>query len=100
MEGYQVAPLESVLETADIFVTTTGNKDIIMATGAHRHSAMQRVPFAGLSWLPTHFEAAIAVMLNVILLLHVAVAMSLYCAGAVSSSCLGGVGNCQCSAGL
>lgn len=33
MEGYQVAPLESVLETADIFVTTTGNKDIIMATG-------------------------------------------------------------------
>lgn len=33
MEGYQVAPLEDVLETADIFVTTTGNKDIIMAAG-------------------------------------------------------------------
>lgn len=33
MEGYQVSPLEDVLETADIFVTTTGNKDIIMATG-------------------------------------------------------------------
>ena len=32
MEGYQVAPLEDVLDTADIFVTTTGNKDIIMAT--------------------------------------------------------------------
>ncbi len=31
MEGYQVAPLEDVLTTADIFVTTTGNKDIIMA---------------------------------------------------------------------
>ena len=33
MEGYQVAPLEDVLETADIFITTTGNKDILMATG-------------------------------------------------------------------
>jgi adenosylhomocysteinase len=32
MEGYQVLPLEDVLETADIFITTTGNKDIIMAT--------------------------------------------------------------------
>lgn len=31
MEGYQVAPLEDVIETIDIFVTTTGNKDIIMA---------------------------------------------------------------------
>ncbi len=31
MEGYSVAPLEDVLETADIFITTTGNKDIIMA---------------------------------------------------------------------
>lgn len=31
MEGYQVAPLEDVLTTADIFITTTGNKDIIMA---------------------------------------------------------------------
>lgn len=32
MEGYQVAPLEDCLDTADIFITTTGNKDIIMAT--------------------------------------------------------------------
>jgi adenosylhomocysteinase len=31
MEGLSVAPLEDVLETADIFITTTGNKDIIMA---------------------------------------------------------------------
>ena len=31
MEGYQVAPLEDVVETADIFITTTGNKDIITA---------------------------------------------------------------------
>ena len=31
MEGYQVKRLESVLKTADIYVTTTGNKGIIMA---------------------------------------------------------------------
>lgn len=31
MEGYQVVRLEDVLETADIFITTTGNKDIITA---------------------------------------------------------------------
>jgi len=31
MEGYQVATLEDVIETADIFVTTTGNKDILTA---------------------------------------------------------------------
>ena len=29
MEGYQVARLEDVIETADIFITATGNKDII-----------------------------------------------------------------------
>lgn len=32
MEGFTVAPLEDCLETADIFITTTGNRDIIMAT--------------------------------------------------------------------
>jgi adenosylhomocysteinase len=31
MEGYQVATLEDVVETADIFVTATGNKDVITA---------------------------------------------------------------------
>ncbi|PSK97105.1 adenosylhomocysteinase [Murinocardiopsis flavida] len=31
MDGYQVATLEDVVETADIFVTTTGNFNIIMA---------------------------------------------------------------------
>jgi adenosylhomocysteinase len=30
MDGYQVCPIEDVLETADIFITTTGNKNIIM----------------------------------------------------------------------
>ncbi|MFI5209270.1 MAG: adenosylhomocysteinase [Gemmatimonadales bacterium] len=33
MEGYQVATIDDVLETADIFITATGNKDII--TAAH-----------------------------------------------------------------
>jgi adenosylhomocysteinase len=31
MEGYEVVRLEDVMETADIFVTATGNKDIISA---------------------------------------------------------------------
>ena len=30
MEGFQVATLHDVIDQADIFVTTTGNKDIIM----------------------------------------------------------------------
>src|ERR687890_2026167 len=31
MDGYQVARIEDVVETADIFITCTGNKDIILA---------------------------------------------------------------------
>ncbi|MGO4454241.1 adenosylhomocysteinase [Arthrobacter sp. RAF14] len=31
MDGYQVARLENVLSEGDIFITTTGNKDVIMA---------------------------------------------------------------------
>jgi adenosylhomocysteinase len=31
MQGYQVARLQDVIDTADVFITTTGNKDIIMA---------------------------------------------------------------------
>ncbi len=42
MEGYEVRKLDEVVETADIFVTTTGNKDII--TVAHmsrmKHNAI------------------------------------------------------------
>jgi adenosylhomocysteinase len=29
MDGYQVLPIEDVIETADIFITATGNKDVI-----------------------------------------------------------------------
>jgi adenosylhomocysteinase len=42
MEGYQVVRLEDVLDTADIFITTTGNKDIITAEhmNAMKHNAI------------------------------------------------------------
>jgi adenosylhomocysteinase len=33
MQGYQVTTLEAVVETADVFITATGNKDVI--TAAH-----------------------------------------------------------------
>src|SRR6202012_4670313 len=36
MDGYQVARLEDVVETADIFITSTGNKDIITAADMAR----------------------------------------------------------------
>ena len=42
MDGFQVATLEDVVETADIFVTATGNKDIITAEhmGRMKHQAI------------------------------------------------------------
>ncbi|MBA3523961.1 MAG: adenosylhomocysteinase, partial [Geodermatophilaceae bacterium] len=36
MEGFQVSTLADVLETADIFITATGNKDIITAADMER----------------------------------------------------------------
>ena len=36
MEGYDVKTLEDVIETADVFITTTGNKDIIKAADMAR----------------------------------------------------------------
>ena len=36
MEGYQVATLDDVVQTADIFITATGNKDIITAAAMAR----------------------------------------------------------------
>lgn len=44
MEGYQVLTVEDTLEYADIFVTTTGNKDII--TAAHM-SKMKNMAIVG-----------------------------------------------------
>src|SRR5690242_11236402 len=63
MDGYQVAPLEDVVETADIFVTATGNKDIITAADMARmkHQAIvgnighfdNEIDMAGLAKLPS-----------------------------------------------
>jgi adenosylhomocysteinase len=36
MQGYEVRRLDSVLESADVFITTTGNKDIITAADMKR----------------------------------------------------------------
>ncbi|MFI9744403.1 adenosylhomocysteinase [Streptomyces sp. NPDC052494] len=62
MDGYQVATLEDVVETADIFITTTGNKDIIMASDIARmkHQAIvgnighfdNEIDMAGLARIP------------------------------------------------
>lgn len=42
MDGYQVTTLEDMLDTADIFITATGNKDIITAEhmGQMKHQAI------------------------------------------------------------
>jgi adenosylhomocysteinase len=42
MEGYQVTTLEDAVETTDIFITATGNKDIITAAdmGRMKHQAI------------------------------------------------------------
>ncbi|WP_323960839.1 adenosylhomocysteinase [Arthrobacter sp. JZ12] len=44
MDGYQVARLETVLAQGDIFITTTGNKDVIMA---HHMAAMKHQAIVG-----------------------------------------------------
>src|SRR5437763_7732044 len=42
MEGYEVRTIEDVVETADVFVTCTGNRDIITAAhmGRMKHQAI------------------------------------------------------------
>jgi adenosylhomocysteinase len=62
MDGYQVATLEDVVETGDIFVTATGNKDIITAghMGRMKHQAIvgnighfdNEIDMAGLERVP------------------------------------------------
>jgi len=62
MEGYQVATLEDALPYADIFVTTTGNKDIILAShmAQMKHQAIvgnighfdNEIDMAGLAAIP------------------------------------------------
>ncbi len=62
MQGYEVRRLDEVVETADIFVTTTGNKDIITAEDMARmkHQAVvgnighfdNEIDIAGLTKVP------------------------------------------------
>jgi adenosylhomocysteinase len=62
MDGYQVATLDDVVGTADIFVTCTGNRDIIMASDMARmkHQAIvgnighfdNEIDMAGLARIP------------------------------------------------
>jgi adenosylhomocysteinase len=62
MDGYQVVTLEDVVETADIFITATGNKDIITADHMSRmkHQAIvgnighfdNEIDMAGLQRVP------------------------------------------------
>ncbi|HEU4629082.1 MAG TPA: adenosylhomocysteinase, partial [Gemmatimonadaceae bacterium] len=62
MEGYQVLTLDDVIETADIFITATGNKDIITAEHMSRmkHQAIvgnighfdNEIDMAGLKKVP------------------------------------------------
>ena len=62
MDGYEVVTLEDVVETADIFVTATGNKDIITAEHMKRmkHNAIvgnighfdNEIDMAGLTKVP------------------------------------------------
>ncbi|WP_316765160.1 adenosylhomocysteinase, partial [Streptomyces herbicida] len=62
MDGYQVTTLDEVVDKADIFITTTGNKDIIMAADMARmkHQAIvgnighfdNEIDMAGLARVP------------------------------------------------
>jgi adenosylhomocysteinase len=69
MDGYQVATLEDVVATADIFVTATGNRDVITAEhmSQMKHQAIvgnighfdNEIDMAGLSKLPGVRKTAI-----------------------------------------
>ncbi|MEU6538350.1 adenosylhomocysteinase [Streptomyces sp. NPDC047000] len=62
MDGYQVATLDDVIDKGDIFVTTTGNRDIIMASdmAKMKHQAIvgnighfdNEIDMAGLAKVP------------------------------------------------
>ncbi|MBD0840941.1 MULTISPECIES: adenosylhomocysteinase [unclassified Streptomyces] len=62
MDGYQVTTLDEVIDKADIFITTTGNKDIIMASdmAKMKHQAIvgnighfdNEIDMAGLAQVP------------------------------------------------
>jgi adenosylhomocysteinase len=55
MDGFEVTTLEDVVDTADIFVTTTGNKDVIRLEHMHKMKDMAIVGNIG------HFDNEIQV---------------------------------------
>src|SRR6201994_1533621 len=69
MQGYQVARLEDVISQADVFITTTGNKDIIMAAdmAKMKHQAIvgnighfdNEIDMAGLAQIPRTKKAKV-----------------------------------------
>jgi adenosylhomocysteinase len=56
MEGYQVLTLEDVMKDADIFVTTTGNKDII--TLEHMRAMKDRAIVCNIGHFDTEIQVA------------------------------------------
>ena len=58
MEGYQVLTLEDVQDVADIFVTTTGNKDII--TLDHMRAMKDRAIVCNIGHFDTEIQVASA----------------------------------------
>ncbi len=56
MEGYQVARLEDLLETADIYITTTGNFDII--TAEHMQKMKNKAIVANLGHFDNEIDIA------------------------------------------
>ncbi len=56
MEGYSVVRLEDVLETADVFITATGNKDII--TAAHMEQMKDKAIVANIGHFDNEIDMA------------------------------------------
>jgi adenosylhomocysteinase len=56
MEGYQVVRLEDVLDTADVFVTATGNRDII--TAAHMAKMKDKAVVANIGHFDNEIDMA------------------------------------------
>ncbi len=56
MEGYQVAVMEDVVETADIFITCTGNKDVL--TLAHMRAMKDKAIVANIGHFDNEIDMA------------------------------------------
>ncbi|MFI8280879.1 adenosylhomocysteinase [Streptomyces sp. NPDC085929] len=58
MDGYQVTTLDEVIDKADIFITTTGNKDVILASDMARMKHQAIVGNIGLGHLGHEIDTA------------------------------------------